>query len=45
MIDVRATNCREVTSVFQEDKGMEVQIRSIRSDFMLDGITFLYNER
>jgi hypothetical protein len=44
LIDVRATNCREVTRVFQEDGGLEVQIRSIRSDFMLDGMTFLYNE-
>jgi hypothetical protein len=44
-IDVSATNCRGVTRKFQKDGGLEVQIRSICSDSMLEGITFLCFER
>jgi hypothetical protein len=44
LIGVRSTTCREVTRVFQNEGGLEVQIKSIRSDFMLDGMTFMYRE-
>lgn len=45
ILEVAATSCQEVTRVFQDDDGLEVQIKSICSDLMLDGITFLCCER